>query len=231
MRAISLLSSGLDSVAALSIASRSMDIEMAITFDYGQRAAEREIKYSRRVCEYFGIEQEVIKLDWLAGITNTALVNQKKEVPALSQSDLLKTASSEITKDSAKAVWVPNRNGVMLNIAASFAESLECEYVIAGFNGEEARTFPDNSMEFVRATDNCLAYSTQNSVKILAPLIELSKPEIVRKALEAKAPLEYSWSCYHGGEIPCGACESCARRARAFLETGEKDPLLERLRL
>ncbi|MDD3042495.1 MAG: 7-cyano-7-deazaguanine synthase QueC [Methanosarcinaceae archaeon] len=231
MKAISLLSSGLDSVAALSITARRMDFELALSFDYGQRAAEREIEYSRRVCEHFGIRQKVIKLDWLAEITKTALVNPGVEVPILSEADISASAPAEITDASAKAVWVPNRNGAMLNIAASFAESLGCEYVIAGFNGEEAGTFPDNSLEFVRATDTCFSYSTQNSVRVLAPLIKLSKPEIVRKALDAAAPLEYSWSCYQGGEKPCGTCESCVRRARAFKEVGEEDPLLKRLGL
>ncbi|MCC4767869.1 7-cyano-7-deazaguanine synthase QueC [Methanosarcina sp. DH1] len=229
MKAITLLSSGLDSVAALAIAAEDFDIEMAITFDYGQRAREREIKYSRKVCEYFGIEHRVIKLDWLSEITSTSLVNRDVEVPSLSFEDIGEAAPVEITDASAKAVWVPNRNGVMLNIAGSFAESRECDYLVVGFNGEEAGTFPDNSLAYVQAMDRAFSYSTQNGVKILAPLIELGKTEIVRKALEVKAPLEYSWSCYHGEEIPCGECESCVRRARAFKNAGVKDPLLERL--
>ena len=81
MKAITLLSSGLDSVAALAIAAESLDIEMAITFDYGQRAGKREIEYSRKVCEYFGIEHKVIKLDWLSEITSTSLVNQECRSP------------------------------------------------------------------------------------------------------------------------------------------------------
>jgi len=231
MKAITLLSSGLDSVAALAIAAESLDIEMAITFDYGQRAGKREIEYSRKVCEYFGIEHQVIKLDWLSEIASTSLVNRNADVPSLSVEDIDETAPTEITEASAKAVWIPNRNGVMLNIAGAFAESRECDYLLVGFNGEEAGTFPDNSLAYVQAMDNAFSYSTQNGVKVLASLIELGKTEIVRRALEAKAPLEYSWSCYHGGEIPCGGCESCVRRARAFRNIGAKDPLLERLRI
>jgi 7-cyano-7-deazaguanine synthase len=229
MKAITLLSSGLDSVAALAIAAEDLEIEMAITFDYGQRAREREIEYSQNICEYFGIEHKVIKLDWLSEITSTSLVNRGVEVPSLSFEDIDEKAPAEITEASAKAVWVPNRNGVMLNIAGSFAESRECDYLIVGFNREEAGTFPDNSLDYVQAMDRAFSYSTLNGVKILAPLIELGKNEIVRKALEVKAPLEYSWSCYHGGEVPCGECESCMRRARAFKNADVKDPLLERL--
>jgi len=229
MKAITLLSSGLDSVAALAIAAENIDIEIAITFDYGQRARTREIEYSQKVCECFEIEHRVVKLDWLSEITSTSLVNTNTDVPSLSFEDIDKTAPAEITAASAKAVWVPNRNGVMLNIAGSFAESRECDYLVVGFNGEEAGTFPDNSLAYVQAMDTAFSYSTQNKVKVLAPLIELEKTEIVSKALEAKAPLEYSWSCYHGGEMPCRECESCVRRARAFKNLGIKDPLLNRL--
>jgi 7-cyano-7-deazaguanine synthase len=231
MKAISLLSSGLDSVAALALAAEKFEIEMAITFDYGQRSAKREIEYARKVCEYFGIEQQVIKLEWLAGITSTSLVNREVEVPELSFEDIAKNAPAEITEASAKAVWVPNRNGVMLNIAASFAESRECEYLIVGFNGEEAGTFPDNSLEYIQAMDRAFSYSTQNGVKLFAPLIKLDKTEIVRKALKAKAPLEFSWSCYHGGEAPCQKCESCMRRARAFKAAGIKDPFFKEMQM
>lgn len=229
MKAITLMSSGLDSVAALAIAAENLEIEMAITFDYGQRAGKKEIEYSRHVCKHFGIEHKVIKLDWLSEITTSSLVNRDIEVPSLSFEDINETASAEITDTSAKAVWVPNRNGVILNIAASFAESRDCTWLIVGFNREETRTFPDNSLAYVQAIDNAFFYSTQNGVKIFAPLITLGKTEIVRRALEAKAPLEYSWSCYHGEEIPCGRCESCVRRARAFQNLGIRDPLLERL--
>ncbi len=229
MKAITLLSSGLDSVAALAIAAESLEIEMAITFDYGQRAGQQEMEYSEKVCEHFGIEQRIIKLDWLGEITHTSLVNRDEEVPSLSFEDIDENAPSMITEYSAKAVWVPNRNGVMLNIAGSFAESRGCDYIVVGFNGEEAGTFPDNSRDYIQAVDNAFSYSTQNGVKVLAPLAEMGKTEIVKKALEAEAPLEYSWSCYQGGEIPCGKCESCVRRARAFKNIGIKDPLLERL--
>lgn len=229
MKAITLLSSGLDSVAALAIAAETLDLEVAITFDYGQKAWKKEIEFSRKVCEYFELEHKAIKLDWLSEITFTSLVNKELEIPFLCAEDIDEAAPPEITEASAKAVWVPNRNGVMLNIAGSFAESQECEYIVVGFNGEEAGTFPDNSLDYVKAVDNAFLYSTQNKVKVLAPLIEFNKTQIVDRALKAKAPLEYSWSCYYGEELPCGKCESCLRRARAFKNLRTKDPLLERL--
>lgn len=229
MSAVSLLSSGLDSVTALVLTKELMDVRLALTFDYGQRSALREIEFAKNICDSYGIEHEVIKLDWLGNITKTSLVNKDVEVPKLSLEDISDGAAPEITEESAKNVWVPNRNGVMINIAGSFAESLGCEYVTVGFNGEEAQTFPDNSFEFVKAMDRSLYFSTQNKVKLLAPLIEFDKATIVLEALKTDAPLEWSWSCYHGGDVPCGVCESCVRRARAFKEIRKKDPLLVRL--
>ncbi|NYT19262.1 MAG: 7-cyano-7-deazaguanine synthase QueC [Methanosarcinales archaeon] len=230
MRSISLLSSGLDSVAALAIAKKASDVVLALTFDYGQRSVQREIDNSRLICEHYGIEHRIIRLEWLKDITNTSLVNKDMDVPELSIEDI-SGGTDTVTEESAKSVWVPNRNGVFLNIAASFAESYDCDNVIAGFNGEEAKTFPDNSKEFVDAADTCFSYSTANGVKVLAPLIDMDKVTIVHEAMNAKAPLEWSWSCYHGEDKPCGVCESCARRARAFHESGLKDPLLVRLGL
>lgn len=227
MRSIILLSSGLDSVAALAIALQSSDVVMALTFDYGQRSVKKEIEFSRLVCDHYGIEHRTVPLEWLGSITNTSLVNKDQDVPKLSLNDLSEDLGN-ITSESAKSVWVPNRNGVFINIAASFAESYGCEQVIAGFNGEEAKTFPDNSKEFVNAVDECFSFSTANGVKVFAPLIDMDKVSIVRKALELNAPLEWSWSCYHGGDVPCGACESCMRRKRAFIDSKLEDPLMVR---
>ena len=227
MRAISLLSSGLDSVVATASANENMDIVLALIFDYGQRAARREIEFSRRICEHFDIEYKVIELDWLAEITDTSLVNRNADIPHISEDDIL-SGSPETVEYSAKQVWVPNRNGAMINIAASFAESMDCEYIVSGFNGEEAETFPDNSLYFLEAVNMSLSYSTKNGVEVIAPLIDCNKTEIVKRGLEINAPFEWSWSCYHDGEKPCGVCESCIRRKMAFENAGVQDPLLLR---
>ncbi len=224
MKAISLLSSGLDSVAALSMSLEQMNVVLGLTFDYGQRCAKKEIEMSERICEHYGLEHKVIRLDWLAQITNTSLVSREMDIPQVSVGDL---TNKELARSTAADVWVPNRNGVMLNIAACFAESYECEYVITGFNAEEAESFPDNSAEFIQATNNCFSYSTANGVRVMAPAAGLDKKGIIKRALALKAPLNLSWSCYYGDETPCEHCESCVRRSNAFEQLGLEDPLLE----
>ncbi|WP_321431312.1 7-cyano-7-deazaguanine synthase QueC [uncultured Methanolobus sp.] len=229
MTAIALLSSGLDSVTSVAAVLEKTDVKMALIFNYGQRAVEREIQNSIKICEHFGLDYRILDITWMQEITNTSLVNTDTDVPKLSMEEISDDADPSITVESANAVWVPNRNGILINIAAAYAESMDCEYVVVGFNKEEAVTFPDNSLEFITAIDDSLSYSTQNGVKVLAPLIGMDKKEIVSRAIELKAPLEYSWSCYHGADAPCGECESCTRRRRAFEAAGIKDPLLVRL--
>ena len=122
--------------------------------------------------------------------------------------------------EAAKAVWVPNRNGVFLNVAAAYAEALGAGVVVAGFNREEARTFPDNSPEFVRRATAALALSTRSRVRIVSPTAKLSKSAIVRLGMELDAPLAHLWSCYGGAQRMCGSCESCARLLRALGRSG-----------
>ena len=107
-RSIILLSGGLDSLVSLGLSKEKYNVALALTFDYGQKSASQEIEASRKICEYYGIEHKVIKLDWLREITHTAIVTED--------------ALPEGIQESSKSVWVPNRNGLFLNIAASFAD-------------------------------------------------------------------------------------------------------------
>jgi 7-cyano-7-deazaguanine synthase len=128
------------------------------------------------------------------------------------------------TEETAQAVWIPNRNGLLLNVAACYAEGLHARRIVVGFNREEAATFPDNSAEFVAAVNRALTYATRNQVQVVCYTLRLDKTEIVHLGNRLKVPWEYVWSCYHGGDRPCGRCESCRRLQRAFsLAEGEEE--------
>ena len=103
-------------------------------------------------------------------ITTTSLVNRQGDVPDMAEADL---GNGEVTSESAANVWVPNRNGLMANVAAAFAEAMGCGYIIAGFNAEEAATFPDNSPEFVDCINRAFSYSTLNGVRLISPVLEM----------------------------------------------------------
>lgn len=222
-KSIILLSGGLDSLVSLALANDEYDIKLALTFDYGQKSVEREIFASKKICKFYNIEHKIIKLDWLKDITQTSLVSEK-EIPLTTLNDL---SSDSFVEKSASSVWVPNRNGLFLNIAASFADSFEYDYIIFGANKEEGTTFPDNTQEFIDRINAEFEYSTQKKPKAYAPLINLSKNDIVKTAIEHSVPLELTRSCYSTKEKHCGVCESCVRLKRALQENNCEEIIRE----
>lgn len=218
-KSIILLSGGLDSLVSLGLAKEEYNIDLALTFDYGQKSAPIEISASKKICDYYKIKHKVIKLDWLKEITQTALVGEQ-DIPVASLTDLL---SDNFTQESAAAVWVPNRNGAFLNIAASYADSYDYDYIVFGANKEEGTTFPDNTQEFIDRLNATFEYSTLKQPKAYAPLINLDKNDIVKVAVEKKIPLELTRSCYSAKEKHCGKCESCTRLKRALSENNCED--------
>ena len=209
-KGIILLSGGLDSLVSLGLGIEKYGISLALTFDYGQKALEQEIMTSKNICDYYKIEHKIIKLDWLKNVTHTALV-EDKELPE----------GIDNPEDSAKSVWVPNRNGLFLNIAGSFADGNDYDYIIIGANKEEGQTFPDNTQEFIDRINAEFEFSTQKHPKVVAPLINYDKNDIVKQAIEHNIPLEFVRSCYSNGKKHCGKCESCTRLKNALIANGD----------
>ena len=207
-KGIVLLSGGLDSLVSLGLSIKEYGVELALTFDYGQKSAKYEIEASRKICEYYGIKHKVIVLDWLKDITHTSLVSNDQIPEGNGLNDLT---------ESAKNVWVPNRNGLFLNIAGSFADSEDYDYILIGANKEEGETFPDNTQMFLDRINLEFEYSTRKQPRVVAPLINSDKNDIVRLALENEIPLEFVMSCYAGGTKHCGKCESCVRLKNALI--------------
>ena len=210
-KAISVLSGGLDCTVATSVFDKDHEIH-AITFDYGQKAAIPEINASKRICEKMGWTHEVIELPWLSKISASSL-NTEKDIPEPEENDLDDLNKSN---ESAQSVWVPARNTIFTSIALSYAESIGAEIIIVGWNCEEGATFPDNSKEYLNEFNNLIEVGSPEKIRIEAPAIDLNKEEIVELGIDVGAPMELSYSCYKGEEKPCGVCESCMRRKRAF---------------
>ncbi len=217
LRAITLLSGGLDSFISTAIARKKHKVVLALTFDYGQRAARRELLATRKMCRMWHIPHKVIKLPWLARITSTSLVNRQRNVPKFSTYALTHLRTQALT---AQAVWVPNRNALFINIGAAFAETLHAQGIVTGFNKEEGVTFPDNSAMFVASINKTLTLGTLEHWNTGAPVVsfvqQMTKKDMVRYALRHKLPLDICWPCYEGGRRLCGRCESCVRFFRAL---------------
>lgn len=217
-KAISVLSGGLDCTVATSVFAREYEIH-AITFNYGQKAFERELEAAKEICAKMNWTHEVIDLPWLAKISTSSL-NTSEDIPEVSIDDL---DDAEKSSESASSVWVPARNMVFTSIAVSYAESIGAEKIIVGWDAEEAATFPDNSKEFLNTFNELIDVGSPDNIKIEAPAIDLTKEEIVKLGVEVGAPMEISYSCYKGGKKHCGVCESCMRRKRAFTQLGIED--------
>ena len=211
---IILLSGGLDSLVTLAFAHLSDEFspKLALTFNYGQKSADKEIEASKKIADFYGIKHEIITLDWLKNITKTGLV-----------SDLSVPTSNLMTKESASQVWVPNRNALFLNIAASFADANDYRFILYGANKDEGENFLDNTELFRSKITELFATSTLVKPKVIAPLINYSKDDIVKIAIRDSMPLDLVWSCYLTGERHCGKCESCTHLQKALIANSKYD--------
>ena len=217
-RSIVLLSSGLDSTVNLFEAKTRSEVALALTFDYGQRAAPKERSQSAKIAAAAGVAHRVIDLPFFMEFTKSALLNRSETVPV---KENVKIDDYEVSTKTAKAVWVPNRNGIMLNIAAGFAEGLSAQWIVPGFNAEEAVTFPDNSDLFLKSLSQSFFYSTSNHVETMCFTTSLNKTAIVRRGKELGVPFDLIWPCYFANTTPCGECESCQRFKRAMAKANK----------
>jgi 7-cyano-7-deazaguanine synthase len=221
-KSIVLLSGGMDSTVNLYAARAHTEVKLALTFNYGQRAFERELRSAKALSEALGVLHRVVDLSFIKDFGGSSLTDNRKDVPTgqrVSIDDMSKS------RETAKAVWVPNRNGIFLNVAAGFAESLEVDWIIPGFNIEEASTFPDNSEEFMKSANQSLFYSTSNHVEVRCFTSGLNKTQIVDLGKSLSVDWSLIWPCYFDGASDgkwCGQCESCQRSMRA-LKAGDID--------
>ena len=221
-KAIVLFSGGLDSTTCLYWAIAQGYTCEALTVSYGQKH-EREVAAARQIAEKLGVKQHFITLDfpWLA---SSSLVDKKQVIP--------EHALGDITNGQIPSTYVPGRNLVFLSVAASLADSIGADAIVAGPNAIDFSGYPDCTPDFFTAAGKAINLGTARGVRqgidVLAPLMDLTKTDIVKLGAKLGVPFELTWSCYAGGEKPCGHCDSCKLRARGFAEAGVKDGAVER---
>lgn len=208
-----LLSSGLDSTVNLYAAKTQGQVALTLTFDYGQRAAPKEIESAKKLSQALNVPHKVLELPFFKDFGQSSLVDTSKALPT---GDAVSIDDKKTSEKTAKSVWVPNRNGIFLNIAAGFAESLGADAVIPGFNQEEAATFPDNSKSFLNALTGSLDYSTANHVKVECFTTDMVKTQIAEWGKKLGVDWSLMWPCYQSLNKWCGECESCQRSKRAL---------------
>ena len=220
--AIVLLSGGLDSTVALAETLTRQSVACALTFDYGQRAAKKELQATRAIADHYRIPHRFIALPWLAELLPQALTPLSVLKGHGLENEMAVTAENLF---DVNRVWVPNRNGLFLNIAACFAESLQIKTIVFGANAEEGASFPDNTPAFRDQLNAVFSYSTLTGVQVETPVGHLDKEQIIQRGVELDVPFHLIWSCYEGGTIQCGQCPSCVRvknaQERVALKSGQ----------
>lgn len=213
-KAIILLSGGLDCVVSLALVKEICSDILALTFNYGQKSFLAEKDSAEKIAQYYNIKHEIVELPWLAKISTSSL-NNNLDVPKVDFEHLDEFINS---KSNSNSVWVPNRNALFANIAATYAEALDYDSIIIGANKEEAVVFKDNSAEFINAINKSFENSLNTPVMLIAPLIDANKTDIVKIGLELKIPFHLIHSCYSSNDKHCEECESCVRLKRALIE-------------
>ncbi|MDY6795002.1 MAG: 7-cyano-7-deazaguanine synthase [Actinomycetota bacterium] len=217
-----LLSAGLDSCVNFLMALENGGVGMAVTVDYGQRAACMEVKRANVLCESRGVEHMVIDCAWLGGISRDALTSWNKDVPMVEAAELERGSGCGV-----ESVWVPNRNGLLANLGACVAEALGLEWVVMGLNAEEAEEFPDNSALFVERMNRVWESSTLTGVHLKSFTINWDKKDVLRQALALDLDFQLIWSCYNGEDLMCGRCDPCTRLLRAARQVGASDRIAQ----
>lgn len=225
MRALVLCSGGLDSTTLLALAVEKFGNEnvYALSISYGQRH-EKELKAARDVARYYGVEQRFLDLSAIFSDSSCSLLaHSDQDIPKESYAEQLEQSSTSLV-----STYVPFRNGLFLSSAASMALSLECSVLYYGAHHDDwaGNAYPDCSLDFVNAMNEAIVLGTGGELHMEAPFVQWSKADIVKKGLELNVPYELTWSCYEGGDKPCGVCATCIDRARAFELNGINDPLV-----
>ncbi len=220
-KAVVLLSGGLDSAVALYLAkSKGFDEVHAVSFNYGQRH-ETELNHAKKIAEKAEVAAHKIVTLNLGDFGGSSLTDKNIEVE-----------DGDVNRTDIPVTYVPARNMVFLSIAASYAESIEAQDIFIGVSQVDYSGYVDCRQEFIDAMEAAINKGTVmgaesgKPIKINAPFVNLTKAEEIKLGMELGVDFGLTWSCYRGGDKPCGTCDSCLLRAKAFAEAGFEDAAL-----
>ena len=221
-RAVVLLSGGLDSAVAATIAKCERYDLYALTFDYGQRNRENELAAAVRIADALRVKEHKVLTLPLASFGASALTDAAIPVP--------KNRKKEQLATEIPATYVPARNTVFLSLALAWAETLQADSIFIGAHAIDYSGYPDCRPEYFEKFNELVPLATKQGVegrspKIVAPLLGWNKAKIVETGEDLKAPLKHTWSCYEAGTRQCGECDACKIRKAAFAQAGATDPV------
>ena len=225
MKALVLFSGGLDSTVCLALAIEKYGAEnvTALSISYGQKHT-KETKAAQEIAKYYGVRLKTLDLAMIFADSDCPLlIAGKGDIPK-------ETYAEQQMHSGGKPVstYVPFRNGLFLSSAASIAISLDCGVIFYGAHSDDAagNAYPDCSREFNDAINSAIYIGSGEQLKVEAPFVSKTKADVVAEGIRLGVPFEMTWSCYEGGEKPCGKCGTCRDRAAAFAANGIADPAL-----
>ena len=216
-KAVVILSGGMDSTLSSYIAKNSGYELIAVHFNYGKRTQERELKAFRDICEKLNVLNKYeIDIPFFTQIGASALTDKTIDVP-----------TSGIEKGIVPITYVPFRNGIFLSIASAIAEKEEASAIYIGVVEEDSSGYPDCSDNFIQDMNKAINEGTKEDTKIriITPLVHLSKTQIVEESIKLNVPLNLTWSCYKEEIEACGVCDSCRLRLNGFKNANAIDPI------
>lgn len=224
-KAMVLFSGGIDSTTCLGLAIERFGNENVIPLSilYGQKHA-KEIEAAKKVLDYYELSGMELNLTPIFAYSNCSLLSHSDNaIPEESYARQLNNQHGPVT------TYVPFRNGLFLSSAASMALSLNCSYIYYGAHRDDAagNAYPDCSEAFYNSMNQAVFEGSGNALKIEAPFINQNKAQVIREGLRLRVPYHLTWSCYEGGDTPCGRCATCIDRQKAFEANGISDPALK----
>jgi 7-cyano-7-deazaguanine synthase len=220
--AVCLVSGGMDSLVTAAIAATKHEHLAFLHLNYGQKTQERELLSFKKIAEFYQVpasHQKIIDVSFLKQIGGSSLTDDSIDVKKYKEDE---AASKNEIPDS----YVPFRNTHIISMAVSWAEVIGAKKIYIGAVYEDSSGYPDCRPSYYEAINALIKQGTKNGdIEVITPVIFLKKDEIVKKALELKAPLEFSWSCYEKNDMACGVCDSCALRLRGFQKARVTDPI------
>ena len=223
MKILVLFSGGLDSTTCLAKACAKVGKEnvKALSLYYGQKH-EKEMQCAEKLAEYYGVERMVFDVKKIFEESKCTLIQGNGEIPEGTYEEQLKEASTVST-------YVPFRNGLFISVATCIALAEGFDVIWYGAHKDDAagNAYPDCSQEFNKAMGEAIYLGSGCFTRLEAPFIDLNKADVVKEGLALNVPYELTWSCYKGGDKPCGKCGTCIDRIEAFRKNGKEDPLYE----
>lgn len=213
MKALIVLSGGMDSTTALAWANKNHNVVGAIQFWYGSKHNDQERKAARIISDFYNISLKTCDLSFVAENFKSDLLKTGGNVPEGHYAD-----------PTMKKTVVPFRNGIMLSIAAGYAESINAEAIVLGNHYGDHAIYPDCRADFIKPMAEAIEKGTYANIKILSPFCEVDKTEIVKIGVSLGVPYYFTYSCYNGHEKHCGKCGTCVERKEAFQLASVEDP-------